>query len=256
MRRGFSLAETVLAMFIMVGAMVVFGLLMHSMLNYGARAQQRAMAALAAQNKLEEIRNWANSGGNFFGAWPYANQTSTDPAFPGVTLLSQVEDQQLISPCTELEKNNASPRAIVQSCKKVRVTAAWPQDGGQPIRVVTLMAAPNRTPNPSLSVSGAIPGTLSANASFVASVSAVDSTGRPLHDLVFQWASLPTGASPGNGTAIALNGNGTRGRFTNSFQPQVGGPAVIVPGSCKLGVIAFYRGQILQGDSGAFVLQP
>ena len=55
-RTGFSLAETILAIFILVGAMVVFGMLMHSMLNYGTRAQQRAMAALAAQKKLEEIR--------------------------------------------------------------------------------------------------------------------------------------------------------------------------------------------------------
>lgn len=255
MRRGaFTLAETILAIFIMVGAMVVFGMLMHAMLNYGTRAQQRAMAALAAQSKLEEIREWANTGNNFQTGWPYTNQTSTDPAFPDITLLAQTEDQVLTSPCTELEKKSGSPRRINQSCKKVRVTASWPQDGGQPVRVVTFMAAPDREPNPALSVSGAVPGTLSAGGSFVVSASAVDTTGQPLRDLFFSWSSLPTGTSPGNGTAVALNSD--TGRFTNGFQPQTGGPIVTVPGTCKMGAVAFYRGRVLTGASGAFTLQP
>lgn len=256
MKRGFSLAETVLALFIMVGAMAVFGLLMHAMLNYGTRAQQRAMAALAAQKKLEEIRDWCNTGNNFFSAWPYVSQTSTDPAYPGVTLVTETAAQQLVSPCTALETKNPSRRTISQSCMKVRVTASWPQDGGQPIRLLTLMCPPKRMPNPVLRVAGAVPATLPARASYGVRVTALDTAGQQLRDVMFQWTSEPTGTNPGNGTASAVNGSGSSGQFTNLFTPQVGGAPIIVPGTCRMGVIAFYRGRIMRGATNVVLLLP
>lgn len=254
--RGLSLAETVLAVFILVGAMVVFALLMHSMLNYGTRSQQRAMAALAAQKRLEEIREWANTGNNFFSGWPSDGQSTTDPTFPGITLLSEVEDHTLRSPSTELESKSGSPREIVESCKKVRVTASWAQDDGRPLRLVTLMAAPNREPNPQLTLSGVVPASLAPGTSFTQGVTARDTSGNLLHDLFYQWSSLPTGTNPGNGTAVSVTANGSTGRFTNEYQPQNGGPVLTISGTCTMGVIAYYRGRILQGVSGAFLLQP
>lgn len=252
--RAFSLAETIIASFILLGAMVVFFALMHTMLRQGVRAQQRAMAALAAESKLEEIREWALDVGNFQSTWgTYNGQTSTDPAFPGLTLQTDVEPAVLFSPSTQWESNFADQRVIRSSVRKVRVRVRWPQDGGIPVELITLIADPPREPHPTLTVSGG-PGSLSRNRSYVTSASARDVNGFPIHDLFFSWYTLPGTANPGNGQ-ISSNRSGTSATFLHRYNVGAG-PAVYIDGSCRAGVTAFYRGRPLEGAGNAVNLVP
>lgn len=254
--RALSLLETVVAIFLLVGVLVVFARLIHTMLIYGVLAEQRSVASLAAQQKLEEIRDWANQGANFQGNWStYDGQISTNPSFPGITLTCSVEDHVLSSPCTELESKASRPRQIVRSCKKVQVVARWSQDRGNFLRLVTLMGAPPREPNLALSVTSAIPDPLAALASGTASVTATDTTGQPLYDLFYTWSTLPTGIDPGNGTATALDANANTAELRNQvLMPPA--PPQVVSGTCSLGVTAVYRGRLLEGGTNAVNLLP
>ncbi|MCA9795883.1 MAG: hypothetical protein KC910_28945, partial [Candidatus Eremiobacteraeota bacterium] len=144
-RRGLSIAETVVAMFILVAAMLVLITLFHSGLRQTTRVKAQAVAANLARNKVEQLRGWANtssgSGFNFDDWSPYADVTVSDPDFPEYRLRIRAMNQRLYSPCSLFESEQSDPVYANDVAEQVEVTVSWDD---QDLRLTTLVGSPRR----------------------------------------------------------------------------------------------------------------
>lgn len=216
--RAVTLAETVISLFILVAAFVVISALLHSGMRWQGRIEQRTLAAQLAKKRLAELRAWARThiaGNNYNydggqGDWEGALPT-TDPDYPGLQVTIKVFDRTLFSPNSTIEapwEAIGIARKMTRSAKTVKVTVADPADSGSPVTLVSLICDPTRDlgdlvldyvePAAPLPPSGNVfspdPG------SWVdLSVRAVAPDGTPIHDLFFDWYTVPLG---GNGTTL------------------------------------------------------
>ncbi|MEW6278575.1 MAG: hypothetical protein AB1758_08145 [Candidatus Eremiobacterota bacterium] len=243
-----------IGIFILVAAMIVFITLMHTMMRLSVRAQQRALAALAAENKLEEIRDWADTGTNFQGSWSnWDAKDFTDPSFPGLRIRTEVADATLFSPCSEFEASYVDQRTLTRSCKKVKVTVRWDNDGGRPLSLLTLFGAPPRDPDANLLVAAKNPPTpasLTRTSSFTLLATARDTSGQPIEDMFFQWFTQPTSTNPGNGTVTPSTRDGREAVFVHQYG------SFYIDGLCRVGASATYRGRALTGTTTDVQLIP
>lgn len=109
--RGVSLAEAIVACFILTFAMLVSAALYHTALQHSVRIDRRQLAARVAEQKIEEIRSWsrANHGTNgtmnFVDGWDTLEVSGeTLPEYPGYEMTVDIEPHQLFSPSSEFEK--------------------------------------------------------------------------------------------------------------------------------------------------------
>jgi len=257
--RGVSLAETVMALFLLTGVVLVLVTLLQTLLRYGRRIEMRSLATLAADRHIEQIRSWARQKTgttyNFENlVSTYAGTQSTDPEYPGLTLTTQAVLHPLDVPSTALEQPYTDRRRLNTSAVLVRVTAAWNGSGqGQPVGVTSLIGAPARLAAPTLTVShvnGALPIPALGNAVFRAQARDVDN--QPLNDVTFHWYIVP---QTGNASVALNRRDSTEARVTNRVRYPDGsfGPA---SGTCLVEVRALYRGRELTGVSSPVSLAP
>ncbi len=109
--RGFSLAETIIACFILVSAMLVSSSLYNVALTHSSRIDKRYRAARVAERHLEEIRAWSlaqhGTGGEltFDQGWEAYNGVAVeDEEEPGYFVTVTAAPQPLFSPSSEFEK--------------------------------------------------------------------------------------------------------------------------------------------------------
>lgn len=253
-RRGLSVAETVVAMFILVAAMLVLITLFHAGLRQTTRVKAQAIAANLARNRVEQLRGWANApaGGGFnYDDWsPYADVTVTDPAFPEYQVRIRSLGHRLYSPCSLFESEQTDPVYGNDLAQRVEVTVSWDD---QNLRLTTLVGAPRRLwGSPALSVTPNSAGPLSPGTSVDFSVQGLRAGNTPIPGLVYQWYVEP---QTGNGTILPTRRDGSTARFTHQVLSPTGA-ALSAPGTCLVHVRAVYGGEEKDVVVGPILLSP
>ncbi|MCE7872762.1 hypothetical protein DYH09_20600 [bacterium CPR1] len=260
LRRGLSLAETVMGLFILSSVMLVMITLFHSSLRYQGRVELRSRALLAASDKMAEVRGWARNPANFDSTWvPYNGTTSVPTDAPRITVRVDVDPngRSLLSPCFELESPygplaRALPRAVVP----VRVSATW--GPGPTERVVLFSYIAQPVPSPAVRAASVltippIGGPLAAGATSPAAITAVDGNGLNLVNPIYDWEISSLG-----GNARIQAGGPRHGRDANvenlyEFSQLV--PPVNVPGLIRAEAWTRWHGTLLRAASAPVQMQ-
>ena len=254
-RRGNSLLETILALFLLAAATLLIVSLFHTALQRSRWSEQQTAACHIAERTLSEIRSWSAQG-NFTRAqdlqsWDGRNyQDSTQPEF-GIAIRATMA--RLASPCESLETfyPAAERRRMDLSAAKVQVKVSW--SGARPgSSQVTLVSVIPESPRQlqSVTVTGNT-GPLSAGAPTTFTAIAYDANQQPIHDIVFVWW---VEAQTGNGLITPLH-NGSSAVFVNQGR-RSDGTTFQSGGTCRIAALASYDGQEVIGYSGDVQLQP
>jgi Tfp pilus assembly protein PilV len=245
-----------IALFLLTGVVLVLVTLLHSLLRYGREVEMQSLAALAAEKRLEQLRDWSRQkAGNTYQfenlVATHAGQVTTDPEFPGFTLTTQAQVQPLDMPGSALEQTQTDKQRLTGSAVLIRVVASW--GTGRSAVVTSLIGAPARIPNTSLTVthiSGANPVPASGSAIFRAS--ARDSDGQTLPDLSYRWYVLP---QTGNASIVLQRRDSSEARLINQVR-WPSGTLAPASGTCMVEARAYYRGKELIGVSSPISLLP
>lgn len=249
-RRAVSLAETIVALFLLTGVVLVLVTLLHTLLRYGHRVEMQSLAALAAEKRIEQIRDWARKkpGANYNFenlVSNYAGTVTSDPQFPGLQLTTQAGWQPLDLEGSSFEQPEVDKKRLNTSAALVRVSAVWiAGGGGHSVVVTSLIAAPARLPNSTLTITQVNGGSpITGLGTGVFRVSAKDSGNQPLPDLSYRWYILP---QTGNASVTLNRRDTTEAKVANQVRHADGtfGPT---SGTCQLEARATYRGQELTG---------
>jgi Tfp pilus assembly protein PilV len=250
--RAVSLAEAIVAIFLIVSAVMVSTSLFHSGLRYTRMTQTRAMAGMYGRKVMQEIRSWARQPANYDSDWStYQGAELVDPDYPGFVarVACLAAGREALSPSLGLEEMYGArayrlPRASVP----VRVNVAW----GQPEQTLTLMSLvgePEREldEDPTVviqRVSGpAGPVPPRAEVGFTAQLR--DSNGDPIPGIRFSWSLLPVtgnatllkGSLPRDGSAMTL-------KHEYEWNPLMSPPQVgPISGEVRLEAVCRYRGR-------------
>ena len=86
-RRGLSLIETTLAMFLLVAEVLVLMGMFHQGLRNQTRMIMRTRAVSVMERTMSEIRAWAQTPANYSSGWtPYKNVSRRDTQDPEFTV--------------------------------------------------------------------------------------------------------------------------------------------------------------------------
>lgn len=234
-RRGLSLAETIIAIFLLVASFLVITNLFHAGLRYIHKVEARHLAVLVAQNKIEEVRDWARLAANFQAFGTLDGDSGSDTLYPGYTWRLEVEDLVARSPSTRMEEiAPGQERELRSTLKKLEVSVDWETES---ITLVTYVAAPTGEWRPTtplvMTAVGGIPNPVPVGGTIDFQVQGFGTSG-PLDDLMFRWSVRPL---TGNGTITAQSRDGRTATFQNSYLGLSTG------GTVEVEVRAVYRGQ-------------
>ncbi len=223
---GLTLAEAILACFVMTAAMVVSAALYHSALNQSVRIDRMHRASRAVERRLEEIRGWSveqhgtNGPRIFSEGWELFDGMETeDPEYPGFKLTTRIDrDKPFYSPSSAFEEiafaaqaddnvpqaHKSEKRTLEGSMVMVEVTGRWGDGPHDSFTARTAIADPvkdygwsPREAYQAVEISG-VPSSLAPNADVILSATVKDARGREVRNAVVQWYVDPR--SSGNGT--------------------------------------------------------
>ncbi len=251
-----SLAELVLSFFLLSAGIIVVAQLFQTSLRRNADSGRAARAAMVAQSKLAEIRQWAagqSAGAYNFDNWaPYTNVTVTDPDEPVFTVTVRSQDQTVGSLSTQLESTQTEQRLLTRSLRKVEITVSW--SGGQAYRLVSLVGDPTRQlASPAINVQAtslANPLAAGATADFQGQI--LDSNNNPIPDVGFRWG---VEAGTGDGMLDWVHRDQRSCRFINRYALK-DGSTIQVPGTCWVRATSNYGGPIHSNVGPQMVLSP
>ncbi len=247
-RAAVTLTESLIAIFLLVGAMTVTVILFHGATRHTTRTDQAVAGVTLAEKTLAWVRNWAatpaGSGMNFDDWSSVAGSTRTDPDYPGFQIRIDAERAVLASPSTAFEDPLvvSNPRLMSASFYRVRVRVSWP---GDQVELLSLVGDPYRR----WAASGAIqvaPGgspLLGPGATQAFTASGRDAGGRIITDLFFDWYVQPE-TSNGTVTATSVGDSAT---FTNAIYLRLPSGATQTryasqDGTCTVKARAVYGG--------------
>lgn len=259
--RGVSLAEAIIACFVLVGALVVSGSIFHTALRYSVRIDQRFVASRVAERRLEEIKSWSRNvhGTNgtleFNEGWAaYEGVEVEDPDNPGYLVRTEVtHNTPFFSPSTAFESGNVlfasqedttsdvlESRVIDSSIKQVTATARWGDSPTERVSVTSLVAEPNKdygfdeeNADDAITITldnGApVPTTLAMNQEITLLAELEDANGVKVRRPAIQWYIDPD--STGDGTMNTRPRNPDLVRFQNVVlvNTDPNNPSAVIP---------------------------
>jgi len=260
---GMTLAETVVAIFVLTLAIAFVGAMLRNGLHYQAHSERRMMAMALARNKMAFLRAWARTPRNrsqYYYDDPPASWASqvqgSDPEYPNFVVRCVVQTMVVYSPCTSMEAPYVplgTARVMNSSARKVKISVADPSDPLWSADIVTMVCDPTRDlldpPNDAvrLITTTAVPASFSASGNDLNNPnpgSAVDMRAEalypnstPVPDLFFDWYIVPLG---GTGTLITSR-DGRTCRFVNGVSTGIAN--VTTEGNSVVAVHGSYRGQ-------------
>jgi hypothetical protein len=248
--RGVSLAETIIACFVLTFAMLVSAALFHTALQHSVRIDRKQKAARISEQRVEQLRSWsrANHGTNgeldFTEGWDDFQGVETAPDNPGYEVETEVVPYNLFSPASEFEKINfaaledenipdtsTQKRTLGSSAYLATITVSWGDSTAQEIVTRTIFADPVRDhgwdpeeAQKAISLEyrstgdwgGTPPASLPAGQSFFARAFVKDKNGETVENAVVTWYVDPD--STGNGTIITQPNSPERVRFRNEVE--------------------------------------
>ncbi len=242
--KAFSLAETILACFVLITATLVSASLYDVALNHSARIDKRYRGAQAAERRLEEIRSWSvsqhgtNGSLTFDQGWEaFHGVTIDDPEETSYSVTSTIEPFNLYSPSSEFELANFAAmedenvpegvterRVLPASAYRVIVLATWGPSAAEQVTTTTVLTDPCRrlgwdpanaedAIQLTYSTGSAPPGSLTPEASFTVDADVKDIHGQLVKNPVVQW--YLDNDRTGSGTIETTPNLPTRATFIN-----------------------------------------
>ncbi len=277
---GFSLVETVLAYFLLAGAIYLIVGLFHGGLRAHSRSQRLTEAARVAESTLARVRAWASDPIHFSSPWSgYNGVTFADPDLPGYQVRVDCrppspDSLDLFSPCRSLEASYLAlgiDRCMKASVVPVRIQVSWGRSYQDQVTVWTHIAEPERAlaasptlvggeltipPGPAphplvVRRVGGPPDPVPRNGEVEFEAQLNDARGIPIRDVMFEWYVVPV---TGNATLVdsqldpAQPRSGTTRRVRHCYaQNPSTGAWRYAPGAIRLRARARYHGvEVLQ----------
>lgn len=259
-RRGVSLTEAVVAIFLLTAGFIVTSKLFHQALQYESRISTQQIAVTLAERQLELIRSWSRDfhrqPGNAFTNWagcPGLGGPTPVSDYPDYRMTVTTSAHTIASPCSEFENLKAvgNRRQMNSTCRLVDIVINW--SSARQYRLRSLVAVPAFQASSVLTVkcTPASGTTVGQDGSFPIGVQVVDSTNAVLPDVFLAWYN----SGDGNGT-LDPNLDGSGGTFTNRIAqdttPVTYGYGI---GACVIIAYGKARGQRIQGQTGNINVQ-
>ena len=268
--RGLSLLETVIALFILTGALVSFFTLFHSSLGWQKRSESLAVAVLLGQNRMEELRIAAQDVRAFQNGLPGeigSAPSAVDSSFEIETNIERLDspDREFCSPNSEYERNYSGVpipdvhnglvtddrKLMTNSMLAAHVTVSSPGRLSRPFTLTAYIREPLRELT-QININQIGPSTIAYQERTRFEATALDAEGIEIPDVVFQWRVDPI---TGYGT-IYQSRSGRVGRLEfvdfdlngTAFQPPAG--------ECQVSVTANVAGVTHTQSSNTIVLTP
>lgn len=275
-RRGLSLIEAIMSIFLVIVGFLIMGQLFHSAIHYETLVTERTTAAAMAEHQMEKIRGWSaqvfkgTSGGSAFddATWagcPGNGGPNTDPLYPGYFINVTTSMARLYSPCTQFETKNDQPnsRAMNNSTRRVDIIVSWSSDSQ--FALSSLISLPTGEPAAVNPVQVAAVAPLARDARSNTSVTLTNAAGHILPDAFFSWELNPKSTKAGFpnpvGAGVAASDPSRDGRsaaianFVYATIPPDTAKTGWAPGKTLLVATARYRGRKVQG-AAQLDLQP
>lgn len=272
-RAGLSLAEAIIAMFVLLAGFAVVVRLFHTGIRYQNLVDDQSTAVMLAERQMERVRGWSRKvhaspgSAQSFANWAGCPGTTAfvDPDFPGHSIRVQHTQQTVFSPCSLFEtiQPAGERRAIRESVRRVTVTVSW---ASREHFLVSLVALPTGRPEadpvtPEVDLLGS--SNLGQGERRTVTPSTSNSDGRELADLFYNYSIQPVAGDAGGGNG-AVDGprDGRAGVVRNCIYDVTpaasGGPLITGYGAgrCVVKAIARYRGRPVQGVSDEIEMQP
>lgn len=246
--RGLSLAETVLALFLLTAGCLMMVQLFHQASRADRRTQQVESAIALGEKTLARVRSWASQPANFDSNWAAWNTTLTDPEFPSLTaqVSSQAAGRALASPATRLEQPyGAQGRQLARMVVPVKVEVSWGTAARDRLVLFTYCAAPAHplAANPQVEVSNVPGAPLVANSVAQVTAKLRDGAGQELTGMTFNWSLIPV---TGNGSLrpdLETRTGQSMSLQNMCYLPT--GQQAILPGEAAIAVQCRYRGRVI-----------
>jgi hypothetical protein len=248
-------------MFLLLTAILIVVLLFHQGLRHTSRANQLTAAVRLAENKMAEIRKWAQDPANFASAWtPYKNVTSRDPEAPSFFLHIDCQPTGLATdtPCSALEAlHDPDRRTLNVSVVPVRVRVSWhPTDSARSVSLLSYVAAPVReVARLQVDRTGGDPDPVPPEGEVGFKATLFDPSGTPIPEVMFAWS---VEAISGNATidkSPPRDGSTAKLKHHYRFNPVIG-TWTYVEGEVRVRARARYHGLEYTGTSEKVVLSP
>ena len=259
-RRGLSLAETIVALFMLAaGGLTVIGLLL-SAFRYQSNSLQASSAAQLSEIVLGRIREYARVPASFQSWIAYDNDSYSDSDFPGFTIAVKSSGlMSTYSPGATLELSRpGGGREMVKSLRVVEIQIGWGTHKHRLVAHLYPPFQPVRVIEPvTVTPSGILPA-LAKDASLTLEGHLWDSSAREIEGVPFKWSITSVGLG-GMGTLdTSLDASEKHVRLFNLFYSgdPVSVPRRWIPGIVTVNCQARYQGVYYSGNSTEVDLAP
>ena len=263
-RSGLSLAETLVALFLLAGGALACLTLLISASNHQRLTHELLAGTRLAQQCQERILAWAEEPSNFASlATTYADLTLSDPGFPGMTARIQTDsnDTELVSPNSSLELPHAPDiRRLPGRSRAVKVTVSWNFSRPRSLSLQVLIPAPIQAlGSPPIVITRVLGAAspMAKEATAVYEAHLVDASNQPIPGVFFDWElhSDYSSTTPGMGSMEVLNRVGSQAALCHHYYE--GDPDTPhLPGFVLFQARCRYAGRELSGTSPSIELAP
>jgi Tfp pilus assembly protein PilV len=263
-RRGLSLIEAIISIFLMVAGFLIMAQLYHSALQYQSMVNDRTNAVTLAERQMESVRSWSRQvhrspgGTKPFTDWtgcPGVPTSPPDDAFPGYTVTTTTAPKTLYSPCSQFESKNLPPYSLAQqrrlkeSSRLVTVTVSW---GNRQLSVVSLVTIPTGELAAAAPLKVSAGATIAKDAFKLTVANTTNKDNRLLNDVTYVWQTTYDVDAANGYTDITRDGR-TLSIYNFLYaaipDPENASPPahMYAPGKVILEAIGRYRGRKIQG---------
>lgn len=261
MRRGLSLVETLVAIFLLAGAAFAsIALLIEA--SKAQRLTNETQKALGyAQQSLDRVQAWALSSANFATGWStYADASFPEPQDPAFQVRIQANPGQprLISPNTSLELSYAPwQRRVDSRACSVKATVSWSSVRTRSVVLCRWIGAPlSQVSQLQVQQLGGATSPVAVNATATFEARLLDTSSQPIPGVVYYWKADPdyTNGQPG---MASLESTRQGDRVTLIHHYYAGDPDTPkLPGDIGLKAYCRYGGREWSSASLPFLLSP
>lgn len=198
--------ETIIALILLTGALLLVTALMNRSNRYQQRSESLLDAAALADKVMTDVRVWARNGTNYDSGWSaWDGKMVTEPDYPGLQALVDIKsvNQKIFSPNNPTELVfGASAREMQQGSVTVRIQAG--RDVNSPVGriVIWSLIAPPTPVNPCrVVVTSPIGGPMTVGETRAFKAEAFDAGGRKLPPCCFEWRVVSGSGSAAGGAA-------------------------------------------------------
>jgi hypothetical protein len=258
------LAETIVALFILVAGGMACVSLALSAYRYQAGTLQAASAAQLSNQVLDRVRDWSRTPANFNSNWAiYQDAQFSNPDFPGFRIRVQcgATQRNIYSPSGSLEASRPGGGRRLGTAMPVQVTVSWGSEISPRRHFLRSMlyGYPEtvRAVNPvTVELAAGHANPLAKDGSVTAKAHLWNADGQEITGVPFRW-SVTTKDLGGMGTMDdTLDLSSRQARLLNYF--YTGDPATstrtYVPGEVLIAAVARYQGVEYAGFSDVVVL--